>query len=65
MLRLYTQFPQLLTEYFELLPQIMFLASLVDITFRQLGFDVPPFNITEVLPFMYEGIIVAFNGVRK
>ena len=65
MLRLYTQFPQLLTEYFELLPQIMFLASLVNITFRQLGFDVPSFNITEVLPVMYEGIIVAFNGVRK
>lgn len=65
MLKLYTQFPQLLTENFELLPQIMFLASLVNITFRQLGFDVPPFNITEVLPVMYEGIIVAFNGVRK
>ena len=57
--------PRLMTEYFTLLPQIMLLSMLINAAFRQVGMDVPVFDITDVLPFMYEGIIVALNGVDE
>lgn len=54
-----------MTEYFILLPQIMFLAALFNVLLNQLGWISNPFYISEILPFMYEGFIVAINGVRE
>ncbi|WDR22111.1 hypothetical protein PJM41_0026 [Salmonella phage vB_SenS_UTK0009] len=43
----------------------MFLAALFNVLLNQLGWISNPFYISEILPFMYEGFIVAINGVRE
>lgn len=63
--RLVYQAPKIVTEYFVLLPQVVFLAALFNILFQHLGVAENIFYTSELLPFMYEGIITAFNGVRK
>lgn len=63
--RLTYQTPEIITEYFILLSQIIFLSTLFNIVFRQLGITDNIFYPSEILPFMYEGFIVALNGVRK
>lgn len=63
--RLVYQAPKIVTEYFVLLPQIVFLTALFNILFRHLGITENIFYTSELLPFMYEGIIVTINGVRK
>lgn len=61
----HTWAPKIVTEYFVLLPQIVFLTALFNILFRHLGITENIFYTSELLPFMYEGIIAAINGVRK
>lgn len=57
--------PTAITEYCTLLPFIALLAAIFNIIFKTIGLDVPPYYISDLVPFMYEGITTAINGVRK
>lgn len=57
--------PTAITEYCTLLPFFALLAALINIAFKTIGLDVPPYYTSDLAPFMYEGLNIAFNGVRK
>jgi len=57
--------PTAVTEYFTILPFIAILAAFFNIAFKTIGLDVPPYYASDLVPYMYEGLNIAFNGVRK
>lgn len=57
--------PSAITEYFTILPFIALLAALFNIAFKTIGLDVPPYYTSDLVPYLYEGLNIAFNGVRK
>lgn len=66
MLRLLSsKLSQSIWEYFIILPAFMLSCAIINIMYQEAGWTVQDFHISQVLPFMYEGIIAAINGVRK
>lgn len=57
--------PTAATEYCVLLPFVALLAALFNIAFKTIGLDVPPYYTSDLVPYMYEMLPIAFNGVRK
>ncbi|AXC41450.1 hypothetical protein HOT62_gp100 [Salmonella phage S126] len=43
----------------------MLSCAIINIMYQEAGWTVQDFHISQVLPFMYEGVIAAINGVRK
>lgn len=52
-------------DYFIILPAFMLSCAIINIMYQEAGWTVQDFHISQVLPFMYEGFIVAINGVRQ
>lgn len=57
--------PVAATEYCILLPFMSFIACIISVVLQAVGFDIPPYYISDVTPAMYEMLPIAFNGVRK
>ncbi|QEI25232.1 hypothetical protein [Salmonella phage SE20] len=43
----------------------MLSCAIINIMYQEAGWTVQDFHISQVLPFMYEGVIAAINGVSK
>lgn len=52
-------------DYFIVLPAFMLSCAIINIMYQEAGWTVQDFHVSQVLPFMYEGVIAAINGVRK
>ena len=52
-------------DYFIILPAFMLGCAILNIMYQEAGWTVQDFHVSQVIPFMYEGVIAAINGVRK